>query len=95
MTDLGDPWEGVPADKRLDFAVIREPLEKLAAGTILSCARSWTPSARSSSSLTSRRGWTGTTSSGWREMQEEYGRGCSSGRSVSYFKSIEYDSGAV
>ena len=39
MTDLGDPWEGVPADKRLDFVVIREPLEKLAAGTILNVER--------------------------------------------------------
>src|SRR5262245_66567750 len=39
VTDLGDPWEGVPADKRLDFAVIREPLEKLAAGTILNVER--------------------------------------------------------
>jgi hypothetical protein len=39
VTGLGDPWDGVPADKRLDFAVIREPMEKLAAGTILNVER--------------------------------------------------------
>lgn len=37
--NLPDPWESIPADKRLDFAVIREPLEKLAAGTILNLER--------------------------------------------------------
>lgn len=34
-----DPWESVPADKRLDFAVIREPLEKLATAVILNVER--------------------------------------------------------
>jgi len=38
-----DPWESVPADKRLDFAVIREPLEKLTTATILNVERALPP----------------------------------------------------
>jgi len=34
-----DPWEGVPADRRLDFTVIREPIESLAEATILGVER--------------------------------------------------------
>ena len=38
-----DPWESVPADKRLEFAVIREPLEKLTTATILNVERALPP----------------------------------------------------
>jgi hypothetical protein len=34
-----DPWEGIPADRRLDFAVIREDLETLTTATLLNVAR--------------------------------------------------------
>lgn len=38
-----DPWESVPADRRLDFAVIGEPLEKLTTATILNVDRALPP----------------------------------------------------
>jgi hypothetical protein len=38
-----DPWESIPAERHLDFAVIREPLEKLAAATILNVERALPP----------------------------------------------------
>lgn len=38
-----DPLESVPADRRLDYAVIREPLDKLAAATILNVERALPP----------------------------------------------------
>lgn len=40
---IPDPWESVPAERRLDFSVIREPLEKLTASTILNLERALPP----------------------------------------------------
>src|SRR5712692_4562414 len=41
--NLPDPWESVPAERRLEFAVIRVPLEKLATATILNVERALPP----------------------------------------------------
>ena len=38
-----DPWESIPIERRLDFAVIREPLDSLAAATIVNVERSLPP----------------------------------------------------
>lgn len=38
-----DPWESVPPERRLDFGVIREPLETLTAATILNLKRALPP----------------------------------------------------
>jgi hypothetical protein len=38
-----DPWESVPAERRLDFGVIREPLERLTVATILNLKRALPP----------------------------------------------------
>ena len=35
-----DPWESIPDARRLDFAVIREPLDSLAAATLINVERS-------------------------------------------------------
>src|SRR5258705_6575444 len=40
---LTDPWEGVPADRRLDFKVVREPLESLTAAVVINVERSLPP----------------------------------------------------
>jgi hypothetical protein len=40
---MADPWEGVPPDRRLDFKVIREPLERLTAAVVINVERSLPP----------------------------------------------------
>jgi hypothetical protein len=36
---IRDPWDSVPTERRLDFAIISEPLEKLAAAVIINVER--------------------------------------------------------
>lgn len=38
-----DLWEGVPPDQRLDFKVIREPIERLTAAVVINVERSLPP----------------------------------------------------
>lgn len=40
---LTDPWEGVPADRRLEFKVIREPLDSLTAAVVINVERALPP----------------------------------------------------
>ena len=40
---MADPWEGIPAHRRLDFKVIREPLERLTAAVVINVERSLPP----------------------------------------------------
>src|SRR5215813_14710426 len=43
MSMMGDPWEDVPEDRRLEFKVIREPLERLTAAVVINVERSLPP----------------------------------------------------
>lgn len=40
---ITDPWESIPPEKRLEFEVVREPLEGLSAATIANVERSLPP----------------------------------------------------